>query len=217
MAQRPRWVRRFEVMVSILTAMVTILSAIVAWRAAVAGDAAGNADFDGMSAALNREESRILSSADAYQQYRSFTNYYRNNELGNMLTGDYLDQFSDEEQNRLLTERALNWDQTLVDDDFFETRYLNPDGLFDVQRKINESEAEAAQSQDTDPEPHFTRSDRLRAKANLMVGMLIIMASALWFFTMAGEFKHSIRYFFATLGLICMIVGVVGTFVIEVV
>jgi hypothetical protein len=214
-----RWVKRFEISVSILTALVTILSAVVAWRAALAGDAAGNADFAGISAALNREESRTLNSSTAYQQYRAYTTYLRNNEVGEKMANDLDDPnkiYSDEQRAIIADERTTSWDQILVDQDFFETRHLSADGTYNVLRQILENDAEDAQRKDIDPTPHFALSDRLRAKSNLMVGMLIVMAGSLWFYTMASEIKHSIRYPIAALGLICMLVGSIGTIAIEV-
>jgi hypothetical protein len=215
MATSNQWLKRFEVSVSILTALVTILSAVVAWRAAIASDAAGNADFAGIGAALSREESRTLNSSTAYQQYRAFTTYMRNNALGNTLA-DALDTVPDDQRSAVDHERASSLDQTLVDDYFFETRFLNAAGQYAVQRQLSEAEAEDAQKKDIDPDPHFALADLLRSKSNLMVGMLIVMACSLWFYTLASEIKHSVRYPLALIGLICMLVGVVGTFTIEV-
>ncbi|MDZ4720992.1 MAG: hypothetical protein SH847_21240 [Roseiflexaceae bacterium] len=211
----PRWVKRFEISVSILTALVTMLSAVVAWRAAIAGDAAGNADFSGLAASINQQESVTLNSSKTYQQYRAFTSYFRNNELGNALAND-LSSASSDERRIMERDRALSLNQTIVDQYFFETRYLNPDGTYAVQRQLSEAEAEDAQRKDIDPEPHFTEADRLRVKSNLMVGLLIIMAGSLWFYTMASEIKHAIRYPLALIGLLCMMVGLIGTFIIEV-
>lgn len=219
-ATASRWVKRFNVTVSIMVAAVTILSAVIAWRAALAGDEAGNADFAGIGAALSREESRTLNSATAYQQYRAFTAYLRNNEIGNAIADDLDDSamsFDDTERAFLASQRSASWDQTLVDDDFFETRYLRSDGSYDLQRQLSEREAEDALQKDIDPAPHFATADQRRAKSNLLVGMLIIMACALWFFTMAGEFHHAIRYPLAFLGTLCLLIGVIGTIAIEVI
>ncbi len=214
-----RWVKRFNATVSILTALVTILSAVIAWRAAIAGDTAGNADFAGIGATLNQQASHTLSSSTVYQQYRAFTTYLRNNELGNAIASDLDDKaksYDDPQRSALGEQRTASWDQTLVDNGFFETRYLRSDGTYDVQRQLGELEAEDALKQDTDPDPHFAQADLMRAKANLLVGMLIIMAFALWFYTLASEIKHAVRYPLAALGLICMLTGALGTVAIEV-
>jgi hypothetical protein len=217
---QPAWVKRFEITISILTALVTILSAVIAWQAAIDSDTAGNADFAGIGAALSREETRILDSETTYQQYRAYTSYLRNNEVGNTIADDLSDDqktFTDEQLASMRIERNSSWNQTLVDQDFFDTRYLRSDGTYDTQRQLSESEAEAAQQKDIDPLPHFTLADRLRAKSNLMVGMLIIMAGALWFYTMANEIKHPIRYGLAALGVICMLMGMIGAISIKVI
>lgn len=209
------WVRRFEIGISIMIAAITMISAVVAWRAALAADIAGNADFAGLSASIYAEETRVLSSATTYQQYRAYTIYLRNNELGNVLNDD-IDSAPEEEQTTLANQRTASWDQTIIDDDFFETRYLKPGGGYDTQRQLSEAQAQAALDKDIDPEPHFSRADRQRTKSTLLVGLLIVAASALWFYTLASEIKHFIRYPLAFLGTICVLVTLVGTIAIEV-
>jgi hypothetical protein len=214
-ARQTPWVKRFEVTVSVLTALVTILSAIIAWRAAIASDAAGNADFAGIGAALNREETRILTTESAFQQFRAYTTYLRNNAVGEAISAG-LASAPEDKQPALREQRTTSWDQTVTDKDFFDSRYVNADGAYDVERQLSEETAEAAQKKDIEPQPYFSLADRLRQKSNLMVGMLIIMASALWFYTLASEIKHSVRYGLAFLGMLCMLVAVFGAIAVEV-
>jgi hypothetical protein len=212
------WTKRFEIGISILTALVTILSALVAWRAALAGDAAGNADAAGIAASITREEARVLSSATTYQEYGAYTSYLRSQEIADQAQ-DAISATPDDEQEKLQeleTERFLNQVQANRDLGFFNQRYLRPDRSYLLERQLGQSEADKSERKDTDPEPHFSLAERLRTKSNLMVGMLILMAGALWFYTMAAEIKHGIRYMLGFLGVLSMLVGVFGTIIIEV-
>src|SRR5689334_3777454 len=78
----------FETIVAILIALVTVAGAIVAWRASVAADGAGDADFAGLQASLNAEETRALNYVDAYEHYGAYTAYRRYLNLGNAIATD---------------------------------------------------------------------------------------------------------------------------------
>ncbi|HMO59298.1 MAG TPA: hypothetical protein PKA05_18530 [Roseiflexaceae bacterium] len=208
------WNRRFETILAILIALVTVMSAVAAWRAAIAGDAAGNADFDGLSAAISYEEARALNASTSYQQYRAYTRYLLNNTLGDLLWDDG-QQASAEEASILRRDRLLAYDQMLIDVDFFESRYINRDGAYDRDRQFDALMADSERNDDLNPLPHFQEADRQYTKSRLQIAMLIFLASALWFFTLAAEIKHVIRYPLATLGLMAMCVAIVGSAAIE--
>ena len=47
--------------IAVLIALATLIGAVVAWRASVAADGAGDADFAGQRATVNLEQTRALS------------------------------------------------------------------------------------------------------------------------------------------------------------
>ena len=57
----------------------------------------------------------------------------------------------------------------------------------------------------------------MRQNSRLTVAMLIVMAFALLFYTLASELRHRTRYGLAMLGTLCMAVGVAGAVIIQVV
>ena len=61
---------RLETMVAILIAIVAMLGAVVAWRSSVVDDGAGDADYAGLRAAVNAEETRALNFVNAYKVAR---------------------------------------------------------------------------------------------------------------------------------------------------
>ena len=214
-----RWVGRFDVTVPILMAVVTILSAFIAWQATIDADDAGNADFAGLGAAVNRQDARVVDATTTHQQHRAYTAYVRNVEVGDTVNADLLDPektYRGRQLAAMQAERSARWNQTVVDKDFFDTRYLGADGTYDTRRQLGELAAEAAQLKDVEPQPHFATADDLRDDAKATVAMLIVMAFALLFYTLASELRHGVRYLFAVLGTMCLTFGAAGALTIQV-
>lgn len=214
-----RWAGRFDVTVPILMAVVTIVSALIAWQATIDADDAGNADFAGLGAAVNRQDARVLDATTTHQQHRAYTSYVRNVEVGDAINADLLDPKKTYGGRRLAAmqaERAARWNQTIVDKDFFDTRYLGADGTYDTRRQLGELAAEAAQLKDVEPESHFAVADDMRDDAKTTVALLIVMGFALLFYTLASELRHAVRYLFAVLGTMCLTFGTAGALTIQV-
>ena len=76
---------KFKTFTATMIAVVTVISALVTWRAATASQAANDANFDGLVAAVNSEEAAVLSTIKVAEHYQAFLIYTRYNELGNKL------------------------------------------------------------------------------------------------------------------------------------
>jgi hypothetical protein len=206
---------RIKTVVAVLLAAVTVMGAVVAWRAAVAGDEAGNADFSGLAATLNSEEARALNSITGYEDLRAYTDYVRYNETGNALA-DALADAPEDEQAALERQMREAWDlATEIQDRFFENRYVNADGTYDLARELDELWADDTLDKDMFPEPHFTRSDRLRAKSTSLVSILIALGAALVLFTLANMLTKAIRYILVAGGTLILLGSVVAVIIIE--
>ena len=207
---------RFNALASVMIAVVTVLGAAVACLASVSANEAGNADFDGLTAAINAEETTIVNSITTYEHYQAYTTYQRYNELGNVLHDEaaIADPAAAESLNRLKREvwgLALGLQYT-----FFPPRYLNPDGTYNTQRELDESWAEAAQQNDLAPLPHFEEADALRLKANLLTSVLIPLAVAFWFFTCAQAIKNRIKYLLGIAGFVFTFISLLFVLMVEV-
>jgi len=62
---------------AILIAFITVFAALVAWRASVAGDATGDADYDGLKAVVASEEVHTLATVEALVHAQAYANYRR--------------------------------------------------------------------------------------------------------------------------------------------
>ena len=188
---------RFKAIASVMIAVVTVIGAGVACLASRDANAAGNADFAGLTAAIAAQETTIVDHVNVYEHYQAYTTYQRYNELGNLLSNEAAtsnDPAAVEALSRQKRE-AYGLAQGLQFS-FFPPRQLNPDGTYNVQRELDEEFAQAAQQQDIVPGPHFDEADALRTRSNFLTGVLIALAIAFWFFTLAQAINSRLKYFF---------------------
>ena len=206
----------FKTFTASMIAIVTVVSALVAWRASLAASDAGNADFRGLVATVNTEEAWVLSTIKVTEHYQAFLSYTRYNELGYKIY-DAL-QANPADSGALTQQKSDSWGIAYgLQSIFFPSRYLRPDGTYDSQREMDELLADEQRARDTRSETHYTEADGLRAKANLLVQMLILLGISFWFFTLAQIVDHKIKYLFATLGGFLLLIGSFAALTIELV
>ncbi|MFQ5615491.1 MAG: hypothetical protein ACE5GO_03415 [Anaerolineales bacterium] len=198
-----------------MIAVVTVLSAGAACLASVAGTRAGDADFDGLTAAINAQETNIVNKVTVSEHYRAYTAYRRYLDLGNLLHDDAATAAPDgaaalNRQKREAWGMAMGLQYT-----FFPPRYLNPDGAYNTQRELGEAWAEAAQQKDLNPETHFGRASTLRTKSIALTGVLIVFAVAFWLFTLAEVTDNWLKYLFAAGGILFTLASVAAVLLLE--
>ncbi len=205
---------KFKTFTASMIAVVTVLSALTAWRAAVASQDASQADFTGLVATVNTEEAQVLNAIKVSEHTQAFLIYTRYNELGNKIY-DAL-QANPADADELERQKSDSWGIAFgVQSVFFPSRYLRPDGTYDSQREFDEAWADAQRSRDTRAELHFTEADTLRRKANLLVQMLILLGVSFWFFTLAQVIEHAVKVLFAFGGGFLMVVSSLAVLIID--
>lgn len=206
----------FKTFTASMIAVVTVISALVAWRAAAASQDSGEADFRGLVATVNSEEARVLNTVKVSEHYQAFLSYTRYNELGNKIYTAL--QGKPEDAAELERQKSDSWGiayglQSL----FFPSRYLRPDGTYDSQREMDELLADDQRARDTRADLHFEEGDNLRRKSNLLVQMLIPLGIAFWFFTLAQIIEHKVNLVFAFAGSFLLAVSAFAALIIELV
>jgi hypothetical protein len=197
---------RLSTAVAILVATATVLGALVAWRASVAADAAGDADGAGLRAVLSAEQSRASGAVTAYEDYSAFSAYARHRALAEAI-GDDLAQADAAEAEQLQRELNVAGDLATAAQTLFPSRFLNRDGSYAVERQIGELRADDARAADLNPEPHFAEADALRAKTSSLLAAATVIALALVFFTLVEPAGRRLRYPMLALGTLCVVAG----------
>jgi hypothetical protein len=178
----------FKTWMAIAIAVVTLLGAVIAWRAGEAIGYAQDADLYSLRATLNAEGTLTLNAVELYRHYRAYTAYRRYSQVGNQLEGA-----SDFVASEVLGRQdADSQDLAGANALFFPRRYLNRDGSYDSARELAENWAQATQTEDLDPEPYLLEGDLYRARTLWLVGALVPLAVALLIYTLA-EALHASR------------------------
>ena len=209
---------RFKSLIAVLIAAVTVLGAIAACRASVAGSSAADADFEGVSAAIKAERADIVNKITAYEHYRAFASYDRYEETGNLLYDESAATTEASTAQELEAKQKEAWG--LADSikwSFFPPRYIDVEtGQYNIQRELDESWAESTQNDDLDPTPHFNSSDALRRRSLFLTADMIVFAVAFWFLTLASTIENKLKYVVALLGILAALAGILGIFIGEV-
>lgn len=201
----------FKSWIAVLTALVTVLGASAACLAASAVSTAADLDFAGLDASIRAQKAEIINHVYAYEHYRAFTSYTRYNELGYLM----YDPEADEETGFAngVVQREVWGMAGGLSVYFFQPRYLNTDGQYDLQRELQEEFARDAQDQDLNAAPYFEESDRQREISSRLTGVMILFAFSFWFFTLAQAAEKGIKYVWAVIGVLIGLAGIAGIFI----
>ncbi len=199
---------KFKSWIAVLSAFITMLSASAACFASVSVSTAGDNDFDGLDSAIRKQKAEIVNQINAFEHYRAFTSYTRYNELG----ASYYDPNADANaQARNATLQREAWGiASGISSNFFDPRYVSPEGRYDLQRELQEEYAQDAQNEDLEFAPYFEESDQQRQISTRFSGMMIVFAISFWFFTLAQASEKNIKYLWAFLGGLVGFAGVVA-------
>jgi hypothetical protein len=199
---------RFKSFVAVMIAVVTVLGALAAGLAAKASSDAADGDFAGMGAAISAQKADLINQVHAYEHYRAYTAYKKYLELGYLLSDPNADQKT---QDALFNQQQEAWGiADGIKSNFFEPRYINPDGSYDIERELQEARAEDEQGLDLNYEPYFNQADGNRAKSSFLTGDMIVFAVSFWFLTLAQVFENRIKYLMALLGIVLGVAGILG-------
>jgi CHASE1-domain containing sensor protein len=192
----------FQTVVSILIALITVISAAFAYRAAVAENKASLADSAAINANLKAEQERVSSTANALQDKDAYTSWRRYNTLGDLIASDLAPATKPRDQAAVLGSQMREaWDLALAVDRFFQPRYLNAtDESYDVLREEGATFADASRDADLNPAPHLAEAISKRDRSGWLIALMIVMAGSLWFFTLAYGASIRVRSRLAIVG-----------------
>jgi tetratricopeptide (TPR) repeat protein len=214
----------FKRVVSTLIAIVTIMGAVVAWRASVAGSASGENDSSGLLALQNSEETKAVSDIQANGNEMAYINYLRDRILGtDMLNDSSVANAPPDMQDYMARQITETLDLSTTSERFFFTGiYLYPSNdtnnilpQYDYQRQVGEAYAQAQGNMDLNYQGHFDTSDALSNKSMFLLAMLIVLGIALWLFALSEVISNTVKYFTATGGLLYMFLGGLGAYLVD--
>ena len=182
----------------LMIALLTVVAAVVAWRASVADDAAGDEDYAGLQATVNAEETRALTYVEAMEHSGAFLSFHRNK-----LLSDRLEKAGKEAASHEAADlAAANLGQ-------FPPRFMNRDGTYSVARDLGSMWQDEAKLKDMDDESHFQASEIFRAKSLKLSLAVVVLTLSLVVLTLVEAFPEGVAQ------VLCLVagilVGVAGT------
>lgn len=197
-----------ETVTALLIAVVVVIGALIAWQASRVDDSAGDADYAGLHALTTAEQTRALHLIRAYEDYGLYLNYWRNNLLSEEVAAR-LDGASPEEMPALEQEYKTSVNLADVNMGYFEARYLNRDGSYNLQRQLGEMWSDAGREMDLGYEAQFAEADALRGKTLKLLLALMVLTIAPVFYSLVEAVDGRQRYLMVALGTLFAIAGLV--------
>jgi len=138
---------RFNTLMAVMIAIVTVLGALVAWRSSVAATEAGNEDDAGIIAALNTQESGTIGNIISNNNRTNFLSYWTNKQLIlEMVKDGTLENIPSDKRDAIIRSVTEASDLATANKGFFAARYLNPDDTYNIGRENGETLAAAPRS-----------------------------------------------------------------------
>ncbi len=194
---------RFDVVVTILIALVTVFGAVIAWRASLASTAAGDAEQQGLLDTLALEESLAAHETRFYTDMQYFVRYQRHQGLARRLRRDETAARARGETalaDDLAQEAELYEELAATQTDFFDVSYVGPDGSFNEARYLADLRLNDEKFNSLAPEAVFAEADAYRAQAKRLVGLISLLTVALFFYTLSQITERRVKYPLAALG-----------------
>jgi hypothetical protein len=168
---------RLELAIAIFIAVASITSALAAWRISTVASSAANASRQGMIFALKKEAGFNEDLRRLYEE----AGYARDYAI--YLAGIQALEASTDENATLLARNMRDYvlpvlqspAEPLVSD------YQNPDGSFNLEKRLNDLNQEDSDIFGLDPQSEFERAARFSAeRRSLVIGTVIIVLSLFW-------------------------------------
>lgn len=190
---------RLQIFVAVLIAIVIAVAAVIAWRASLAQDAAGDADFDGLHALVNAENTNAMNTVTAYRDSGDYLHYWYASRLAALIDDD-LAGASGQQAEQLQKELDAANTQAAANSNFFETRYVNQDGTYDVNRQMGSMWADELREKDLEFESKFAEADRYRTKTQYLLMTLMLLSIAPVLYSLVEIVSGRARYVLIVLG-----------------
>ncbi len=210
---------RFKTFVAILIGIVSILGAVLAWRAATAGSGAADADVKGVVSTVSRNQALGATTGDMYRNLRTYLLVRIHDVLSNSLLAESaLYPGEDPNSDRLWSD---GWTEIFVAEEYLENvdvrpEYIRPDGSYNGQAAQDIDMAHRAMSEDFDPQGrHFAEADELRGQVQWHIMLALVLSLALLFYTLASVITSRLKLLFFALGSAVALLVVAGFVLVE--
>jgi len=206
---------RLDLLIAILIALVSLSTALAAWRTNVIGSAAGDYSRTGLIDAIKQQAGMNEDVRKLYQE----AGYARNFAVADAATSA-LENSEDplsQAQARNLRQYLLPNLQLIGSPLASESKYALPDGTYDLEARFADIQAEASDITNLDPQASFALADSYFSQQNWLTMGTVLMAVSLFWLGLAEIGAGRWRVINLLLGVVIFILSVGYFFSVEVI
>lgn len=160
---------RWQTTTAILIAIITVLGALITWRASVSDDSAGDEDFAGIQATVNAAQIRTLNYVNGMEHFGSYFNYERFERMSEAF------EKAGKGAENLELEAA---DLAAANMDEFPNQYMTRSRDYALNRDLGAMWQDAIKGQEVDGPSHFKEADVFRSKTiRLSIAVVVLSLS----------------------------------------
>jgi len=170
---------RMDVMIAVLIALVSLTTALAAWRTNTVGSSAADANRQGLIDALKKGAAQNEDWRKVYEEAG-----YASSFAIESAAADAMDASKDKSltaASKNLRQYLLPSMQLLSEPLGTQEKYLKSNGNFDIEKRFTDLESESPDLAALDPAASFKRADLYSSEQRwLTVGTVLLAISLLW-------------------------------------
>jgi len=170
---------RLDVWIAILIALVSLTTALAAWRTASLGSKAGDLISKGMLDAVKQQATANEDWRRAYEEAGYARDYLIT--LDGLIVQENSSDTTSQEHAAQLRTYLLPGMESLATPLGTDSKYLTPEGLLKIQKRFAELETQYPDLSSLNPQASFSLADNYFSEQRwLVVGTILIAISLFW-------------------------------------
>ncbi|HEY2271518.1 MAG TPA: hypothetical protein VGH30_01985 [Jatrophihabitantaceae bacterium] len=206
---------RLALIIALSIAIVSVLGAVVGWRAEVHAGRASRYEQDAVATTISAAELRSEADAEAAKAYSQYAHYVRlGNEANELLPGAC--SITDR-RNIIQIDAGVLCSTQVQFSGYGGTGYVDSQGHFDVEKYAQDVQAGNATQNDVEPETYVLQAEDQRHHEDKMLYLSLFLVLALALLTLGRLGRTRTRQLvLAVPGWICVVAGIIALVMIEV-
>jgi hypothetical protein len=204
---------RMDVMIAILIALVSLTTALAAWRTNVVGSSAADANRQGLIDAFKKGAGQNEDWRKVYEEAG-----YASSFAIESAAADAMEASKDESlkaASKNLRQYLLPSLQLLSEPLGTQEKYLKSDGNYDLEKRFTDLEAEAPDLLALDPAASFARADQYSSEQRWLTIATVLLAISLFWLGLAEILSGRGRAVNLTLGIAVYLVSLIFFLIVE--
>lgn len=170
---------RMDVLIAVLIALVSLTTALAAWRTNMVGSNAADANRQGLIDALKKGAAQNENWRKAYEEAGHAATFAIESAATEAMESSKDESLKAAARN--LRQYLLPSLQLLSEPLGTQKKYQKPDGTFDIEKRFADLEAEAPDLLALDPAASFELADRYSSEQRwLTIGTVLLAISLFW-------------------------------------